>query len=93
MSDGLSVPSMDILPGVEERFSFQTLLFPGNPEPSTLSGFTVNICTSVMGTFSPQNFFKVPMKTVGRGLFASPYLVFPIKSENREAAPKKAGVL
>ncbi|XP_075343687.1 high affinity cationic amino acid transporter 1 isoform X2 [Odontesthes bonariensis] len=49
MSDGISVPSMDILPGVEERFSFQALLFPGNPEPSTLSGFTVNVCTSVMG--------------------------------------------
>ncbi|XP_015235255.1 PREDICTED: high affinity cationic amino acid transporter 1-like isoform X1 [Cyprinodon variegatus] len=49
LSDGISVPSMGIFPGVEERFSFQTLLFPNNPEPSTLSGFTVNICTSVMG--------------------------------------------
>ncbi|XP_018546804.1 high affinity cationic amino acid transporter 1 isoform X2 [Lates calcarifer] len=49
MSDGISVPSMGILPGVEERFSFQTLLFPDNPEPSTLSGFAVNICASVMG--------------------------------------------
>ncbi|XP_074467237.1 high affinity cationic amino acid transporter 1 isoform X3 [Sebastes fasciatus] len=50
MSDGISVPSMGILPGVEERFSFKTLLFPDNPEPSTLSGFAVNICTSLMGT-------------------------------------------
>ncbi|MEQ2181347.1 hypothetical protein GOODEAATRI_010666 [Goodea atripinnis] len=50
LSDGISVPSMGILPGVEERFSFQTLLFPNHPEPSTLSGFIVNICTSVMGT-------------------------------------------
>ncbi|KAM9729234.1 high affinity cationic amino acid transporter 1 isoform 1-T3 [Menidia menidia] len=49
MSDGLSVPSMDFLPGVEERFSFQTLLFPSNTEPSTLSGFIVNVCTSIMG--------------------------------------------
>uniref|UniRef100_A0A3B4TDA3 Solute carrier family 7 member 1 n=1 Tax=Seriola dumerili TaxID=41447 RepID=A0A3B4TDA3_SERDU len=49
LSDGISVPSMGILPGVEERFSFNTLLFPENPEPSTLSGFTVNICASVMG--------------------------------------------
>ncbi|KAM4546558.1 high affinity cationic amino acid transporter 1 isoform 3-T4 [Fundulus diaphanus] len=51
LSDGVSVPStsMGILPGVEERFSFQTLLFPNNHEPSTLSGFTVNICTSVLG--------------------------------------------
>ncbi|KAK5609603.1 hypothetical protein CRENBAI_003341 [Crenichthys baileyi] len=49
LSDGISVPSMGILPGVEERFSFQTLLFPNHPEPSTLSGFIVNICTSVMG--------------------------------------------
>ncbi|KAM7398061.1 hypothetical protein PAMA_006095 [Pampus argenteus] len=49
MSDGISVPSMGILPGMEERFSFNTLLFPDNPEPSTLSGFTVNICASIMG--------------------------------------------
>ncbi|XP_041864237.1 high affinity cationic amino acid transporter 1 isoform X2 [Melanotaenia boesemani] len=49
LSDGIGAPSMGILPGVEERFSFQTLFFPDNPEPSTLSGFTVNICTSIMG--------------------------------------------
>ena len=49
LSDRLSVPSMGILPGVEERFSFKSLLFPDNPEPSTLSGFTVNICTFTMG--------------------------------------------
>lgn len=49
LSDGISVPSMGILPGVEERFSFKTLLFPDNPEPSALSGFAVNICVSLMG--------------------------------------------
>ncbi|XP_047463783.1 high affinity cationic amino acid transporter 1 isoform X2 [Mugil cephalus] len=51
LSDGISVPSMGmgILPGVEERFSFKTLLFPDNPEPSTLSGLTVNICASLLG--------------------------------------------
>uniref|UniRef100_UPI0037E96096 high affinity cationic amino acid transporter 1 isoform X1 n=1 Tax=Semicossyphus pulcher TaxID=241346 RepID=UPI0037E96096 len=50
MSDGISVPSMGILPGVEERFSFKTLLFPDNHEPSVLSGFSVNICASLLGT-------------------------------------------
>ncbi|XP_044077804.1 high affinity cationic amino acid transporter 1 isoform X2 [Siniperca chuatsi] len=50
LSDGISVPSMGILPGMEERFSFKTLLFPDNPDPSTLSGYAVNICASVMGT-------------------------------------------
>ncbi|XP_070838495.1 high affinity cationic amino acid transporter 1 [Chaetodon trifascialis] len=50
LSDSISAPSMGILPGMEERFSFKTLLFPDNPEPSTLSGFTVNICASAMGT-------------------------------------------
>ncbi|XP_022065077.2 high affinity cationic amino acid transporter 1 isoform X2 [Acanthochromis polyacanthus] len=50
LSDGISVPSMGILPGVEERFSFKTLLFPDNPEPSTLSGFSVNICASALGS-------------------------------------------
>ncbi|KAI4814592.1 hypothetical protein KUCAC02_003781 [Chaenocephalus aceratus] len=49
-SDRLSVPSMGILPGMEQSFSFKTLLFPDNTEPSTLSGFSVNICTSIMGT-------------------------------------------
>ncbi|TNN48662.1 High affinity cationic amino acid transporter 1 [Liparis tanakae] len=50
LSDGIRVPSMGILPGVEERFSFKTLLFPSNPEPTILSGFAVNICASIMGT-------------------------------------------
>ncbi len=49
LSDGISVPSMGILPGVEERFGFQSLLFPENSDPSTLSGFTVNICASLLG--------------------------------------------
>ncbi|XP_033995601.1 high affinity cationic amino acid transporter 1 [Trematomus bernacchii] len=49
-SDRISVPSMGILPGMEQSFSFKTLLFPDNTEPSTLSGFSVNICTSIMGT-------------------------------------------
>lgn len=52
LSDGSSNPSMDILHGAEERFSFKTLLFPDNPEPSRLSGFTVNVCASVMGRCS-----------------------------------------
>lgn len=49
LSDGISVPSMGILPGLEERLSFKTILFPDNPEPSALSGFTVNVCTSILG--------------------------------------------
>lgn len=52
LGDGISVPSMGILPGVEERFSFKNLLFPNNPEPSTLSGFAVNTCASLMGRWS-----------------------------------------
>ncbi|KAM6984212.1 high affinity cationic amino acid transporter 1 isoform 2-T4 [Tautogolabrus adspersus] len=50
LSDSISVPSMGILPGVEERFSFKTLLFPDNNEPSAHSGFAVNICASLLGT-------------------------------------------
>lgn len=49
MSDNISTPSMGILPDMEERFSFKTLLFPDNSEPSTMSGFAVNICASIMG--------------------------------------------
>ncbi|XP_033498185.2 high affinity cationic amino acid transporter 1 isoform X2 [Epinephelus lanceolatus] len=50
LSDGISVPSMGMLPGMEEKFSVKTLLFPDNSEPSTLSGFSVNICASMLGT-------------------------------------------
>ncbi|XP_048034721.1 high affinity cationic amino acid transporter 1 isoform X2 [Megalobrama amblycephala] len=49
MSETISTPSMGILPGIEERFSFRTMLFPDITEPSNLSGFTVNICTSLLG--------------------------------------------
>uniref|UniRef100_A0A672HDN0 Solute carrier family 7 member 1a n=1 Tax=Salarias fasciatus TaxID=181472 RepID=A0A672HDN0_SALFA len=49
LSDRLSVPSMGILPGMEERFSFRTMMFPDNSEPSALSGFAVNICASALG--------------------------------------------
>ncbi|XP_037126583.1 high affinity cationic amino acid transporter 1 [Syngnathus acus] len=41
--------SMGILPGVEERFRYKTLFFPDHHEPTSLSGFTVNICASIMG--------------------------------------------
>ncbi|XP_061904662.1 high affinity cationic amino acid transporter 1 isoform X1 [Entelurus aequoreus] len=41
--------SMGILPGVEERFSLNTLLFPDSLEPTSLSGSSVNICASVLG--------------------------------------------
>lgn len=41
--------SIEILPGAEERFSVKNLLFPENTDPSQLSGFTVNICTSTLG--------------------------------------------
>uniref|UniRef100_A0A673K9E9 High affinity cationic amino acid transporter 1-like n=1 Tax=Sinocyclocheilus rhinocerous TaxID=307959 RepID=A0A673K9E9_9TELE len=44
MSETISTPSMGILPGIEERFSFKTLIFPNITEPSNLSGFTVNVC-------------------------------------------------
>lgn len=47
--DGISVPSMGILPGVEERLSFTSIMFPDNPEPSALSGYIVNVCASLLG--------------------------------------------
>uniref|UniRef100_A0A673KHW0 High affinity cationic amino acid transporter 1-like n=1 Tax=Sinocyclocheilus rhinocerous TaxID=307959 RepID=A0A673KHW0_9TELE len=49
MSETISTPSMGILPGIEERFSFKTLIFPNITEPSNLSGFTVNVCASLLG--------------------------------------------
>nr|XP_020454222.1 high affinity cationic amino acid transporter 1-like isoform X2 [Monopterus albus] len=49
VEDGISIPTVGILPGVEERFSFKTLLFPHNTEPSTLSGSTVKISACALG--------------------------------------------
>ncbi|CAM4730102.1 unnamed protein product [Leuciscus chuanchicus] len=49
MSETISTPSMGILPGIEERFSFRTMLFPHITEPSNMSGFIVNVCTSLLG--------------------------------------------
>lgn len=53
----------DILPQPEDRFTIKNLLYPSNPEPSQLSGFAVNICTSVLGetrTKPRENWMKVP---------------------------------
>ncbi|XP_034034244.1 high affinity cationic amino acid transporter 1 [Thalassophryne amazonica] len=49
ISDRISAHSMDSLPGVEERLSFHTIMFPDNPEPSVLSSHTVNMCASFIG--------------------------------------------
>ncbi|XP_026797574.3 high affinity cationic amino acid transporter 1 isoform X1 [Pangasianodon hypophthalmus] len=49
MRESFSTTSMGILPGMEERFSFKTLLFPINTEPSGLSGSAVNVCASLLG--------------------------------------------
>uniref|UniRef100_A0A3B3ZXU2 Cationic amino acid transporter C-terminal domain-containing protein n=1 Tax=Periophthalmus magnuspinnatus TaxID=409849 RepID=A0A3B3ZXU2_9GOBI len=47
--DGISIPSMGMLPGVEERLSFKSIMFPDNPEPSALSGHIVNVIVSLLG--------------------------------------------
>ncbi|KAJ8391453.1 hypothetical protein AAFF_G00089270 [Aldrovandia affinis] len=49
MSESVSETSSGMLPGVEEHFSVKNLLFPANTDPSRLSGFTVNMCTSSLG--------------------------------------------
>ncbi|KAG7483628.1 hypothetical protein MATL_G00040410 [Megalops atlanticus] len=49
LTESIGTQSMGMLPGVEERFSTKNLLFPENTEPSNLSGFTVNVCASMLG--------------------------------------------
>ncbi|KAI3354077.1 hypothetical protein L3Q82_018631 [Scortum barcoo] len=41
--------NVDILPQPDDQFTIKNLLYPSNAEPSPLSGFTVNICTSILG--------------------------------------------
>lgn len=68
LMDGSSVPSLDILPGVEDRLSFRTLFYPDNPVPSALSGFAVNICTSVMGMRTYKKLVLVSSSLVSLGI-------------------------
>ncbi|XP_054463104.1 high affinity cationic amino acid transporter 1-like [Anoplopoma fimbria] len=49
MAESYNEGSIDILPQPEDRFTVRNLLFPSNTEPSALSGFAVNICTSIIG--------------------------------------------
>lgn len=48
-ADSINESSAGFIPGSQDLFTPGNLLFPRNEEPSRLSGFTVNICTSVLG--------------------------------------------
>lgn len=49
MTESYNEGNTDMLPQPEDHFTVKNLLFPSNTEPSPLSGFAVNICTSVLG--------------------------------------------
>ncbi|XP_036928264.1 high affinity cationic amino acid transporter 1-like isoform X1 [Acanthopagrus latus] len=49
MGESYNEGNIDMLPQPEDRFTIRNLLIPSNTEPSPLSGFAVNICTSVLG--------------------------------------------
>ncbi|KAK9961920.1 hypothetical protein ABG768_007318 [Culter alburnus] len=48
-ADSISDSNGGFVPGSQDICTLSNLLFPKNEEPSHLSGFTVNICTSVLG--------------------------------------------
>ncbi|XP_073673393.1 high affinity cationic amino acid transporter 1b [Garra rufa] len=48
-ADSINESSAGFLPESRDPCNLSNLLFPKNEEPSRLSGFTVNICTSVLG--------------------------------------------
>ncbi|XP_036419342.1 high affinity cationic amino acid transporter 1b [Colossoma macropomum] len=47
--DSVSESSSRCLAGAQDSCTLNNLLFPKNTEPSCLSGFTVNVCTSLIG--------------------------------------------
>lgn len=47
--DSISEGSSNYLTKAQVECTLKNLLFPKNTDPSQLSGFTVNICTSVIG--------------------------------------------
>ncbi|XP_076591870.1 high affinity cationic amino acid transporter 1-like [Chaetodon auriga] len=49
IADSYNEGNIDMLPQPEDHFTVKNLLYPSNTEPSPLSGFAVNICTSVLG--------------------------------------------
>ncbi|XP_037630305.1 high affinity cationic amino acid transporter 1-like isoform X1 [Sebastes umbrosus] len=49
LAESYNEGSIDILPQAEDHFTIKNLLSPSNTEPSPLSGFAVNICTSILG--------------------------------------------
>ncbi|KAG7243045.1 hypothetical protein INR49_016420 [Caranx melampygus] len=49
LAESYNEGNIDMLPQPEDRFTIKNLLFPSNTEPSALSGFAVNICTSILG--------------------------------------------
>ncbi|KAF4103913.1 high affinity cationic amino acid transporter 1b [Onychostoma macrolepis] len=48
-ADSINESSAGFLPGSQDLCTLGNILSPKNEEPSRLSGFTVNICTSVLG--------------------------------------------
>ncbi|XP_051963006.1 high affinity cationic amino acid transporter 1b [Xyrauchen texanus] len=48
-AESINESSNGFLPGSQDLCNLSNLLFPKNTEPSRLSGFTVNICTSILG--------------------------------------------
>lgn len=53
--DSISKGSSNYLTKAQDNCTLRNLLFPKNTEPSQLSGFTVNICSSVIGQTNTQN--------------------------------------
>ncbi|XP_074535984.1 high affinity cationic amino acid transporter 1-like [Halichoeres trimaculatus] len=49
LSESFMEGKMDMLPQPDDHFTIKNLLMPSNTEPSPLSGFAVNICTSIIG--------------------------------------------
>lgn len=49
MSELYNEGNSDILPQPDDHFTLKNLLYPSNMDPSPLSGFAVNICTSILG--------------------------------------------
>lgn len=48
-ADSINDSSADFLSGSQDPCNLRNILCPKNQEPSHLSGFTVNICTSILG--------------------------------------------
>ncbi|XP_052432550.1 high affinity cationic amino acid transporter 1 [Carassius gibelio] len=94
-ADSINESSAGFLPGSQDLCTLSNLLSPKNEEPSRLSGFTVNICTSILGVLvcvfcvvAVQGGFQIWALTVLAGLAVVCFIITMLIGRQPESKTK-----